>query len=145
MLIVRTYSVLRWEHLRLSLGSWAHPFFTSQNQVLISEPETSRRSDATVQRKGQMQAVGKPSLGFSGAKIWPYVFVDYNWLVQPNVDFHHSSEAHEKLELEGQSRDTHRCRWGAAFHKPAKKLIVCFFWIVNHLTAFIWPKFTCIM
>lgn len=91
---IRTYSVLRWEHLRLSLGSWAHPFFMSLNRVLISEPEMSRRSDAIVQHKGQMQAVGKPSLGFNGAKIWPYVSVDYNWLVQPNVDFRHSCEAH---------------------------------------------------
>lgn len=56
-------------------------FFTSQNQVLFREPEMCRRSDATVQHKGQIQSVGKQSFGFNGPKIWPSVFVDSNWVV----------------------------------------------------------------
>lgn len=118
----RTFSF----ELKTSYLSHSGEELTSQNQVLTREPEVFRRCDATVQPKGQIQSAGKQSFGFNDPKIWPYVFVDSSWVVQPNADFPHPWDAHKILELEGKSRDPPRCRWGAAFRKPDKKLTVCF-------------------
>lgn len=127
-MLKKGHSFLRWKHLPCLTGGaeLTQTFLTSQNQVLTREPEVFRRSDATVQPKGQILSAGKQSFGFNDPKIWPYVFVDSSWVVQPNADFPHPWDAHEILELEGQGRDPPRCRWGAAFHKPDKKLTVCF-------------------
>lgn len=104
---VRTCSLLRREHLRLSLGNQAHQmFFTSQKKMLICEPEMSIRSDEACSRKVKVRSwllKNNPLASMEPLSDHMYLLMVVG-LVRQMLIFH-CSESCKMLELKGQSRN----------------------------------------
>lgn len=118
------------------------PFFTSQKQAPAHEPEVPRRSDSAGQHKGESRAVGKQSFSCGEATFWPRVFIDCNWLFSQALIFVPLVK-HSRCWSEKAKARTVTAVDGSCFPQAAESWTVCFFWIGNHLTALLWPKFTC--